>query len=104
MSAGASIPWAKAFDLASRLVRELEDSCDRIEIAGSLRRLKPEVHDIELVAVPKFGTVDGGDLWGTSVDVDLLTERLEQVGGLRLRNVESQWRCLQGPRLHGNSH
>lgn len=83
------MPWARAFDLASSLVHQLEDACERIEIAGSLRRLKPEVHDIELVAIPKYGAADGGDLWGTTVEVDLLTERLENIGGLRLRNVES---------------
>lgn len=30
----------------------LVDVCERIEIAGSLRRLKPEVSDVELVCVP----------------------------------------------------
>lgn len=30
----------------------LSPYCQRIEIAGSVRRLKPDVHDIELVAVP----------------------------------------------------
>jgi len=31
----------------------LEPHCDRIEIAGSIRREKPEVKDIEIVAIPK---------------------------------------------------
>lgn len=41
-----------ALEIAERWVHLLEDSCDRIEIAGSVRRLKPEVHDIEIVAMP----------------------------------------------------
>lgn len=31
----------------------LEPHCDRIEIAGSIRRRRPEVKDIEIVAIPK---------------------------------------------------
>lgn len=31
----------------------LSPHCDRIEIAGSIRRKKPDVKDIEIVAIPK---------------------------------------------------
>ena len=42
----------------------LEPFCERIEIAGSVRRLKPDVHDIELCAIPKMqpGNTLFGDL------------------------------------------
>lgn len=39
--------------IAHRLRTLLAPACERIEIAGSLRRLKPEVGDIELVAIPR---------------------------------------------------
>lgn len=44
----------KAREIAETLKSFLEDSCTRIEIAGSIRRQKPEVGDIELLCIPKF--------------------------------------------------
>lgn len=34
-------------------IAELAPHCDRLEIAGSIRRKKPNVKDIEIVALPK---------------------------------------------------
>jgi DNA polymerase/3'-5' exonuclease PolX len=42
---------AKATAIAERIKAELAPYTERIEIAGSVRRRKPEVKDIELVAV-----------------------------------------------------
>lgn len=39
--------------LGSIWVEKLKPFCDRIEIAGSIRRKKPEVKDIEIVCIPK---------------------------------------------------
>jgi DNA polymerase/3'-5' exonuclease PolX len=46
----------EAYLLANRVMEYLRPACSKIEIAGSIRRRKPEVKDIELVAVPLFGT------------------------------------------------
>lgn len=43
----------KALKIALKLKDLLAPHCERIEIAGSIRRRKPEVKDIELVAIPK---------------------------------------------------
>ena len=40
--------------LAEELLGILKPSCERIEIAGGIRRGKEEPHDIELVAIPKM--------------------------------------------------
>jgi DNA polymerase/3'-5' exonuclease PolX len=40
--------------IADRLVLNLRDYCERIEIAGSLRRQKENVGDIEICAMPKL--------------------------------------------------
>ena len=40
--------------VAEGLVKLLKPGCRRIEIAGSLRRKKKEVEDIELLCIPKF--------------------------------------------------
>lgn len=72
MSAGAAIPYIDALAAAAALRMLLSDACDRIEIAGSLRRKKPEVHDLELVAIPKIEDEVGADLWGQTVRVNRL--------------------------------
>lgn len=45
--------YNKAKSIAYSVVSILEKHCSRIEIAGSIRRKKPEVKDIEIVAIPK---------------------------------------------------
>jgi len=55
---------AQALQLASGLRLALEPGCERIEIAGSVRREKPDPHDLELVAIPKSTFVEAGNLFG----------------------------------------
>lgn len=43
----------EAGKMAAQLIRLLEPYCEKIEIAGSIRRKKKEVKDIEIVALPK---------------------------------------------------
>jgi len=43
----------QAMTIAERVKTQLMPYCDRIEIAGSIRRHKPEVGDIEVVLIPK---------------------------------------------------
>ena len=44
---------SNAKNIAEKIKAELAPHCERIEIAGSIRRRKPEVKDIEIVAIPK---------------------------------------------------
>lgn len=46
--------------LAERLVTQMTPYCKRVEIAGSIRRGKSEVKDIEIVAIPCWGEVKSG--------------------------------------------
>jgi DNA polymerase/3'-5' exonuclease PolX len=46
-------------DIAREIVYWLTPACERIVIAGGIRRRKPNVGDIELLCIPKF--VDGVD-------------------------------------------
>ena len=59
-------------ELARHLAGELSDLlrpyCERIEIAGGIRRNKPEPHDIELVAVPRMRKEVVSTPLGTTVD------------------------------------
>lgn len=43
----------QAQEIAERIKSELSPHCYRIEIAGSIRRKKPDVKDIEIVCIPK---------------------------------------------------
>jgi DNA polymerase/3'-5' exonuclease PolX len=56
MTAKQKIPLAQARQLAQELATiHLRPACERIEVAGSVRRGKSEVSDVELVAIPRFG-------------------------------------------------
>ena len=59
------MPYADALALADHLVKKLQLGCERILIAGSLRRQKHEVGDIELVAMPMI--VPTYDMFGSPV-------------------------------------
>lgn len=54
-------------DLAHQLHADLAPGCDRLEIAGSIRRCKPDPRDIELVAIPRRTTAPVLDLFGAVV-------------------------------------
>ena len=49
-----------ALKVAESLLTHLQPACSRIEIKGSIARLKPEPKDIELLAVPLPGKVASG--------------------------------------------
>lgn len=60
----------KALKIAEETMEALRPHCDRIEIAGSIRRRKPEVGDIEIVAIPKEYMNDGFFVTGIATVVN----------------------------------
>ena len=50
--------YDNAIVIANDTMAELAPYCERIEIAGSIRRKKDEVGDIEIVAIPKPYEID----------------------------------------------
>lgn len=64
-------PLHAALAAAERAVALLRDGCERIEIAGSIRRRRPDVKDIELVVVPRYQP----DLFG-GPGADLLNQQI----------------------------
>lgn len=93
MSQGQPLRWAEAHAVATELVGLLADACERIEIAGSLRRRRDEVHDLEIVAIPRVEERPGEDLWGEAMPtaVDLLRVAIGNgigMGTLAARAVE----------------
>lgn len=47
-------PLSTACGIAEEIIENISPFCERVEIAGSIRREKPFVKDIELVAIPKL--------------------------------------------------
>ena len=47
------VPFADAVVVAITLLKELLPLCERVSIAGSIRRCKPMVSDIELLYIPR---------------------------------------------------
>lgn len=43
----------EALEYANQVIFAIADLCQKIEVAGSIRRKKPEVHDIDLVVIPR---------------------------------------------------
>lgn len=78
-----SAPLAKARKVAEALVCELCHACERIEIAGSVRREKAMVSDLELIAIPRVEERDAVGqtaLFGAPKErVSLLWEALERM-------------------------
>ncbi len=83
----------KAKEVAEQVMRRLSPYSDRLEIAGSIRRGKAEVSDIDLVVIPK--TLPIIDMFGQVIDRRSMIDRklLEGLGivikaGKRFAQVE----------------
>lgn len=70
----------QALRIATNLLNDLLPFCERAEIAGSVRRQKPEVKDIEIVVIPKMRKVL--DMFGSeSGSVSELQEKMPYLLG-----------------------
>jgi len=70
---------ADALALAQQLVEALAPICERIQIAGSVRRGKEECKDLEIVAIARYERQQTMDLFGDvaeSATVNVLEQRL----------------------------
>lgn len=81
MSNTAKRPYAEMLEIAQQVVAEIAPYCEREPvIAGSLRRKRPEIGDIEIVAVPKLHRDLFGEVWpangGSEIDDWLATKAI----------------------------
>lgn len=72
----------KAADIAVSICEQLQPFTERINIAGSIRRQKPEVKDIEIVCLPGYISQQKGDLFGTKEVMVIHPKFVEMVGRL----------------------
>lgn len=97
------MPLATAERAAEEFRRFIAPMCDRVEIAGSIRRRRDTVGDVEILAIPKlvtravpmFEDLDG-DPTVDALD-QLLTDMAATSTGLRKR-MDSAGRPCWGPR------
>lgn len=66
-----------AQNIAIAYCYKIQPYCDKLHIAGGVRRMKPEVHDIEIVCVPKIEV--SKDLFGGDAAVIRSKEFIEAV-------------------------
>lgn len=71
-------PLAEASRIAEMLVLQLRDSCERIIIAGSIRRKKANVGDCEILYIPKIADRQNPDSLLPEIEmVNLANEQIE---------------------------
>ena len=80
-------PLSDARALADQLVDRLYPGCVRIEVAGSVRREKAQVHDIDLVAWPMREQIETPSLLGESVTTTGGPDRLVAILKTMTREV-----------------
>jgi DNA polymerase/3'-5' exonuclease PolX len=63
MSTNARRPLAQALDIIAEFEKLIDTAatCDRWEVAGSVRRRRTDVGDVDIVAIPRTGPVDVSD-------------------------------------------
>lgn len=77
------LPLAVAKDIAGQLLEQMTPHCKRVEVAGSIRRCRPEIGDIEIVAIPTVELYDLLDAWLSS---GVIRHRDPRCWGARLRS------------------
>lgn len=75
---------AKAEHIARSLVEQMSPFCGRCEVAGSIRRRKEEVKDIEIVAIPRIEPEEIREgLFTETVEANLLYKWASRRSGIR---------------------
>jgi DNA polymerase/3'-5' exonuclease PolX len=90
----AKMPLNEALEIAEEVKATISDVCESVVIAGSIRREKAEVGDIELVIVPRFAEM--------MRKVDLFTEKMVTVNLLEKRLYEMHSSGVIIPGLKSN--
>ena len=102
MSGGERVPLDEAREIAKDLAWRIEDVCKSVHIAGSIRRQKPDIGDIDLVCEPIILPVI--DLFGNEVpdqSEDLLAELLGRMvdEGRMSKRLDKNGRASWGAHL-----
>lgn len=91
--------------VAEALIQDLRTGCERIEVAGSVRRGERLVKDLEIVAIPKLRR----DLFGEIMpdeptELDQVLEGLFRAHTVDLRAVDEKGTTRNGPKYKALRH
>jgi len=108
----SQIQLANARLVAEEFIDRIKDVCVRAEIAGSIRRGKPNVKDIEVVATPIINKVMEKTAFGFEVEsgkeINLLDERIKSLAARGFiefdRKSKNQNKVPSGPRYYRISY
>jgi DNA polymerase (family 10) len=75
VSTGTRLAYADALPIAQAVFGQLDPACERLSLAGSLRRHAADVGDIELVAIPRY-IDEPSSLWGDTSRASVLSRKL----------------------------
>lgn len=82
-------PFTKAFKVANYIADQLRPHCIRLHIAGSLRRMKPDVKDIEIVCEPRREFIQNG-MFADSGDWLIVRELSEALATIQKEIVKGK--------------
>ena len=102
-TAATRIPLPQAVAEAERFRALFDGTYDRWEFAGSIRRKKPDIGDIEHVVIPRRDERESGDLYGSMELCNTLRARAEDLISTRrlaLHNYSMVDGVDYGGRLH----
>jgi len=98
----AQLPLADAIRIAEHFVRLIEPDCERVMVVGSVRRKRPVVHDIDVVAVPVVRLLRRDSWFGPITSENSLlhqtVDRLIHEGVLKVR-LKSDGTASVGDRI-----
>lgn len=91
---------AAALSIAQNLIGEIGPGCDRIQIAGSLRRGTRDVKDIEIVAIPNRVQVDETDMFNEVISSSIVSS-LDTLLDAKLISGSFAWEKDEGVKRWG---
>lgn len=89
-----------AFNIAYEIAQQLQQHCDKIYIAGSIRRRAEEVGDIEIVCLPQKIEVGQASLFGEPAEVAATPEFtgiVNALGTIKKGNANGRYMCIDLP-------
>ena len=92
-------PLALGQTVAAALVDALKPAVDRIAVAGSVRRERADIGDLDLLVIPRHETrADPGDLFGTPRSINLFELAVADLirGGILAPRLKSNGQATMG--------
>lgn len=88
----------QAHSIAESILVKISPYCDRYDIAGSVRRLKPEVGDIEIVCQPKIEVLKDMFGWDEGTIKNLqFQEIVDKLGKVIKGNTDGRYMQIELP-------